>query len=172
MASEYGRFGTISAKSDVFSFGVLLLEIVPGRKNISYRSPEHVENLLSYVSTSHYPSIFSIKLFAFRIQVWKYWKKKRILKLIDPVLRDGGLIEAMTQCIHIGLLCVAENAVDRPTLAAVGLILDGHNQSLLPPSPPAFLMHISGSTTSGTSMVDQPAVLSVNEVSWTEPYGR
>ncbi|GAB2267240.1 hypothetical protein Dimus_002225 [Dionaea muscipula] len=152
MAPEYGRFGIISAKSDVFSFGVLLLEIVTGRKNISYGSPEHVENLLSYV--------------------WKYWKKKRILKLIDPVLRDGGVKEAMTQCIHIGLLCVAENAVDRPTMAAVGLILDGHTQSLPPPSQPAFLMHISGSTPPGTSMVDQPAVLSVNEVSLTEPYGR
>jgi hypothetical protein len=44
----YGQFST---KSDVFSFGVLILEIVSGKKNNYFRNGENVNDLLSYVST-------------------------------------------------------------------------------------------------------------------------
>ena len=50
MAPEYAMHGQFSVKSDVFSFGVLLLEIVSGQKNNCFRNGEHVEDLLSYVS--------------------------------------------------------------------------------------------------------------------------
>jgi hypothetical protein len=43
--------GQFSVKSDVFSFGVLVLEIVSGQKNNCFRNGENVEDLLSYVST-------------------------------------------------------------------------------------------------------------------------
>ena len=51
MAPEYAMHGQFSVKSDVFSFGVLLLEMLSGKKNICFRHGEHVEDLLSYVST-------------------------------------------------------------------------------------------------------------------------
>ena len=51
MAPEYAIHGHISVKSDVFSFGVLLLEIVSGQRNGSFRDGENLEHLLSYVST-------------------------------------------------------------------------------------------------------------------------
>jgi len=47
MAPEYAMDGTVSFMQDVYSFGVLLLEIVSGRKN--HRS----FNLIAYVSTDH-----------------------------------------------------------------------------------------------------------------------
>ena len=50
MPPEYAMHGQFSIKSDVFSFGVLLLEIISGRKNISFQNGENIENLLSYVS--------------------------------------------------------------------------------------------------------------------------
>ena len=52
MAPEYAINGQFSVKSDVFSFGVLLLEILCGQKNTSFCNGENVENLLSYVSKS------------------------------------------------------------------------------------------------------------------------
>lgn len=53
MAPEYAMHGQFSIKSDVFSFGVLLLEIVSGQKNSSFnRNGEDVEDLLTYVSTN------------------------------------------------------------------------------------------------------------------------
>ena len=50
MPPEYAMHGQFSVKSDVFSFGVLVLEIISGRKNISFQNGENIENLLSYVS--------------------------------------------------------------------------------------------------------------------------
>lgn len=50
--------GKFSTKSDVFSFGVVMLEIISGRKNTGFYNPEQVMNLLGYVSGST-PSILS-----------------------------------------------------------------------------------------------------------------
>jgi len=50
MAPEYAMHGQFSVKSDVFSFGVLVLEIVSGQKNTCFRNGESVEDLLSFVS--------------------------------------------------------------------------------------------------------------------------
>lgn len=51
MSPEYAMFGQFSEKSDVFSFGVMVLEIITGRKNIYSPEPRRiVDGLLSYVS--------------------------------------------------------------------------------------------------------------------------
>ena len=50
MSPEYAMQGQFSEKSDVFSFGVLLLEIVSGRKNTSFYNDQHCFSLLGYVS--------------------------------------------------------------------------------------------------------------------------
>lgn len=51
MAPEYARHGKFSAKSDVFSFGVIILEIVSGQKNSGFRDGEH---LLTFVSLTSF----------------------------------------------------------------------------------------------------------------------
>lgn len=55
MSPEYALDGLFSIKSDVFSFGVVLLEIVSGRRNTGFYESEEALNLLGYVSekTSH-----------------------------------------------------------------------------------------------------------------------
>ena len=49
MAPEYAMEGLFSVKSDVFSFGVLQLEIISGRKNTRFYLYEHGQSLLTYV---------------------------------------------------------------------------------------------------------------------------
>jgi serine/threonine protein kinase len=49
MAPEYVLHGIFSAKSDVFSFGVLVLEIVTGRRNAFTQHSGPSEDLLTYV---------------------------------------------------------------------------------------------------------------------------
>lgn len=49
MAPEYALYGLFSVKSDVFSFGLLLLEIVIGKKNRCFRHPHHHHGLIEYV---------------------------------------------------------------------------------------------------------------------------
>ncbi|KAK2980467.1 hypothetical protein RJ640_015990 [Escallonia rubra] len=124
MAPEYVMHGQFSVKSDVFSFGVLVLEIVSGQKNSCFRIGENVEDLLSYA--------------------WKYWREGTDSNLIDPVLRaNSGSIRDIKRCIHIGLLCVQENVASRPTMASVVLMLNSFSITLSLPSEPAFFMHSS-----------------------------
>ena len=51
MSPEYAMLGQFSEKSDVFSFGVMVLEIITGKKNASsHESHRIADGLLSYVS--------------------------------------------------------------------------------------------------------------------------
>lgn len=50
MSPEYAMEGRFSEKSDVFSFGVLLLEIVSGRRNSSFYDDEQAMSILGFVS--------------------------------------------------------------------------------------------------------------------------
>ena len=52
MSLEYAMHGEFSEKSDVYNFGVLILEIISGKKNSSFES-EGAEDLLSYVSMNY-----------------------------------------------------------------------------------------------------------------------
>jgi serine/threonine protein kinase len=60
IAPEYAWKGQFSVKSDVFSFGVLVLEIVSGQKP-SFRNGDDMEHLTSHVSTTIYKSDTSLK---------------------------------------------------------------------------------------------------------------
>ena len=57
MSPEYAMHGRFSVKSDVFSFGVLILEIISGKKNNYFYQSEHDKDLLNYVSVDQIISI-------------------------------------------------------------------------------------------------------------------
>ncbi|CAI0407085.1 unnamed protein product [Linum tenue] len=153
MAPEYAMHGQFSAKSDVFSFGVLVLEIVSGHQNCYVHSGSTIESLISYV--------------------YKNWRNGTYTNLVDPSLgtRPGAEV---ARCIHIGLLCVQENINDRPTMAAVALMLCSHSVTLPLPSKPAFFLHTgnSNSTGGGSSSSGEAHSFSRNEVSLSEFYPR
>ena len=56
MAPEYAINGIFSIKSDVFSFGILLLEIISGKKNRGWFHPDHSLNLVEHVSSQQISS--------------------------------------------------------------------------------------------------------------------
>ncbi|CAI0467899.1 unnamed protein product [Linum tenue] len=117
MAPEYAMEGLFSVKSDVYSFGVLVLEIVTGRRNTSFRSSDHV-NLIGYA--------------------WELWSEGRALDLVDPSVRGSSPQEEQLRCIQLGMLCVQDNPVQRPTMAAVMLTLESDSPSLPMPRQPTF----------------------------------
>uniref|UniRef100_A0A6N2L138 non-specific serine/threonine protein kinase n=1 Tax=Salix viminalis TaxID=40686 RepID=A0A6N2L138_SALVM len=140
MAPEYAMQGHFSVKSDVFSFGVLVLEIVTGKKN-SFRNGDDIEHLMSHA--------------------WKNWREGTAQNIIDPVLSNGSATEMM-RCIHIGLLCVQENVADRPTMASVVLMLSSSSLTLQIPSQPAFFMG------NNTYQSDMSSSLGITQGKWNE----
>ncbi|XP_077220998.1 cysteine-rich receptor-like protein kinase 7 [Tasmannia lanceolata] len=119
MAPEYAMEGLFSVKSDVFSFGVLLLEIVSGKRNSRLFLTQYRQRLLVYA--------------------WRLWSEGKSLELIDPLLMESCSTSEVIRCIHISLLCVQENAADRPTMSFVVLMLGSESISLPQPAkPPNF----------------------------------
>ncbi|KAK9989548.1 hypothetical protein SO802_029787 [Lithocarpus litseifolius] len=119
MSPEYALEGIFSIKSDVFSFGVLLLEIVSGRKNTGFYQTDSF-HLLGYA--------------------WELWTSDRGSDLVDPLLDDVSSDRAALKYVNIGLLCVQENAADRPTMSDVVAMLSSESMALPYPKQPAFLM--------------------------------
>lgn len=63
MAPEYAIYGQFSVKSDAYSFGVLVLEILSGRKSTTYLSQtSNAEDLRSYVSIDRNSGIVALEL--------------------------------------------------------------------------------------------------------------
>ncbi|ONI34226.1 hypothetical protein PRUPE_1G469300 [Prunus persica] len=153
MAPEYAMHGQFSVKSDVYSFGVLLLEIVSGQKNNALCHGGNV-NLLNCV--------------------WKSWKEgEKTSNLIDPTLKTGLTTEIM-RCIHIGLLCVQPNTIERPTMASVVLMLTSNSLTLPVPSQPFSVIQPETPTKVIRSNPSQNNSVqkSVNEASLTELFPR
>ncbi|KAF3643960.1 G-type lectin S-receptor-like serine/threonine-protein kinase [Capsicum annuum] len=119
MSPEYAVDGIFSVKSDVFSFGVLVLEIVSCKRNRGFVHEDHNLNLLGHA--------------------WKLYKEDRSLELIDEQLADSCHISQALRSIQVGLLCVQQRPDDRPNMSSVVLMLG--NESLLPEAKePGFFM--------------------------------
>ncbi|XP_057796270.1 G-type lectin S-receptor-like serine/threonine-protein kinase At1g11300 isoform X2 [Salvia miltiorrhiza] len=131
MAPEYALRGIFSEKSDMYSFGVLLLEIVSGKKN----------------SSSYDQQLF------LTAHAWKLWNEGEIVNLMDPEIHDSGVEDDIVRYANVGLLCVQEMAADRPNASTVLSMLSCEIVELPRPKQPAFLgMQSSPATESATTV--------------------
>uniref|UniRef100_A0A453A181 Cysteine-rich receptor-like protein kinase 25 n=3 Tax=Aegilops tauschii subsp. strangulata TaxID=200361 RepID=A0A453A181_AEGTS len=134
MAPEYVMRGNYSVKSDVFSFGVLVLEIVMGRKNSDCYNSHQSQDLLT--------------------TVWEHWTAGTVLEMADPSMNKSDAL----RCIHVGLLCIQGNPTDRPMMSTVAMMLGGDTFSLPAPSKPAFYSTNAGANSSTGSSMSIPSV--------------
>nr|XP_023879262.1 G-type lectin S-receptor-like serine/threonine-protein kinase B120 [Quercus suber] len=117
MAPEYAMEGYLSVKTDVFSYGVLVLEIVSGRKNHDTKLSSEKQDLLNYT--------------------WMLYQAGRTLELIDPTVAKYNPDEA-AMCIQLGLLCCQQSVAERPDINAVHLMLLGDSFTLPRPGKPGI----------------------------------
>ncbi|WOL07793.1 hypothetical protein Cni_G16542 [Canna indica] len=150
MSPEYAMDGIFSVKSDVFSFGVLILEIITSRRNRGLYHSSHHLNLIGHV--------------------WTLWKEDKVFEIVDKSIADSFSMAEILSCMKVGLLCVQELPRDRPTMSSVVRLL-GSDSTLLPePKQPGYTNSngLSNDTDSSTSTQH----LSANNVSMTVLEGR
>ena len=88
MSPEYAIDGLFSVKSDIFSFGVLVLEIVSGKKNRGFYHPDHDFNLLGHVSLNQ--KIFFLRIVKPIIFLYLFTFYMLLFSLIQNFFRRGN----------------------------------------------------------------------------------
>uniref|UniRef100_A0A453D314 Protein kinase domain-containing protein n=1 Tax=Aegilops tauschii subsp. strangulata TaxID=200361 RepID=A0A453D314_AEGTS len=121
MSPEYAMKGVFSVKSDAYSYGVLLLEVVSGLK---ISSPHHLimdfRNLIDYA--------------------WNLLKDGNTRDFLDTVLLKSCSLHEVSLCIHVGLLCVQDSPSARPLMSLVVSMLDNEVMPLPTPKQPLYFV--------------------------------
>ncbi|XAR68187.1 Non-specific serine/threonine protein kinase [Bertholletia excelsa] len=105
MAPEYAMRGYLTDKADVYSFGIVALEIVSGKSNTNYRPKEEFVYLLDW---------------AYVLQ-----EQGNLLELVDPNLGSNYSKEEAMCMLHVGLLCTNPSPTLRPSMSSVVSMLEG-----------------------------------------------
>eukprot|EP00253_Pinus_taeda_P008157 PITA_08157 len=129
MPPEYARLGQVSVKTDVYSFGILVLEIIKGRKNTDYNLPPEMHILLGWNDEA---SVI--------MQVWKSYEAGNIVGIIDGAIIETWDEKQAVRCIQVGLLCIQAEASLHPPMSTVTSMLSLDSiTDIRDPIKPAFV---------------------------------
>lgn len=121
MAPEYVVHGHLTQKADVYSYGVLVLEILSGRKCVDPRLPSPI--LLQWA--------------------WNLYERNESINIVDPKLEVQGMSEneqgQVVRVVVIAFLCVQGLSSQRPSMSMVLNMLTGDSDILVTPSAPALI---------------------------------
>ncbi|CAN6713312.1 unnamed protein product [Malus baccata var. baccata] len=120
IAPEYAIRGQLTRKADVYSFGVLLLEIVSGRCNTN-------------------PQLDGQYLLE---RTWQLYEQRALVGLVDTSMRDDCDTEEACRFLQIGLICTHDTPKLRPHMTTVIKMLTGevdvNDCNLQPVAKPGF----------------------------------
>lgn len=124
LAPEWLTSSAISEKTDVYSFGMVLLEIVSGRKNCFFRTQSHSMDD-EYSSGGHSSSSSGAELVYFPLFALEMHEQGRYLELADPRLEGRVTSEEVKKLMRVALCCVHEEPSLRPNMASIVGMLEG-----------------------------------------------
>nr|GEZ54637.1 cysteine-rich receptor-like protein kinase 2 [Tanacetum cinerariifolium] len=124
MAPEYLAHGQLTEKADIYSFGVLLLEVVTGIENNRSKTLEYTDSLVAIA--------------------WRHFQQNKVEEIFDPNLMmhiypNSICQEEAIKVVHIGLLCTQEDPSLRPSMSRVLKMLAKDDEPLPAPSNPPFM---------------------------------
>ncbi|KAA8526771.1 hypothetical protein F0562_009000 [Nyssa sinensis] len=105
LAPEYAIRGQLTRKADIYSFGVLLLEIVSGRCNTDKQLPVEEQYLLE--------------------RAWELHERGELVGLVDTFMKGDFDVNEACRFLKIGLLCTQEMPKLRPSMSTVVKMLTG-----------------------------------------------
>ncbi|KAI6682418.1 hypothetical protein NL676_036299 [Syzygium grande] len=149
---EYVRKGIYSVKYDVYSFGVLLLQIISGKRTSCYYGLNENLNLLEYA--------------------YEQWKDDKCMEFIDPSLDDSSSSCKLMRCMQVALLCVQEKPGDRPSVLEVSSMLKNEAAAVNSPKKPAFSIKKDEDEDEDDKCLLKEAIHSVNDASVSELFPR
>ncbi|KAK9119760.1 hypothetical protein Scep_017853 [Stephania cephalantha] len=118
MAPEYIAKGQLTEKVDVYSYGVLALEIVSGVQNNKFKQTDSADSLVT--------------------STWKHFQSNNVSEIIDKSMEDKDM-EQIKRAVHVGLLCTQEVPSQRPSMTDIIDMLKQKDRYLRMPSKPPFV---------------------------------
>ncbi|KAG2601281.1 probable serine/threonine-protein kinase PBL23 [Panicum virgatum] len=115
-APEYAMTGKLTKMSDIYSFGVVLLELITGRRAIDVDRPSEEQVLVHWA--------------------WPMLRdKKRFMRLADPLLGRRYPVKGLYQALAVASMCLQEEAASRPGISDVVAALSFLADQTYYPSP-------------------------------------
>ncbi|KAL0856879.1 hypothetical protein Bca101_062033 [Brassica carinata] len=148
MSPEYAWAGLFSEKSDIYSFGVLMLEIISGEKISRFTFGDERKGLVAYA--------------------WESWCESGGFNLLDRDLNHSSKAFEVARCVQVGLLCVQHEAADRPNTLQVMSMLTS-TTDLPIPKQPIFAVQNVETSNDGSMSKD---LFSVNDLTHSVIQGR
>ncbi|XP_025796907.1 cysteine-rich receptor-like protein kinase 2 isoform X3 [Panicum hallii] len=152
-APEYAIHGQLSEKVDTYSFGVVVLEILSGRKSNDTKLDPETQYLLEWV--------------------WKLYESDNLLALVDESLDpEEYKPDEVKRIMEIALLCTQSAVAARPMMSEVVVLLLTRNDPELQPTRPTFIdatSRVRGETSTSSSSSASKATVSVSQVSGRGP---
>ncbi|KAF2583935.1 hypothetical protein F2Q70_00036420 [Brassica cretica] len=137
IAPEYLSTGQSSEKTDVFGFGILLLELITGQKALDFGRSSHQKGvmldwiglLVSIEERLHFSSVWSVYWSKSETcstwQVKKLHQEGKLKQLIDKDLNDKYDRVELEEIVQVALLCTQFNPSNRPKMSEVMKMLEG-----------------------------------------------
>ncbi|XP_028783151.1 cold-responsive protein kinase 1-like isoform X3 [Neltuma alba] len=123
-APEYAIHGQLSEKVDIYSFGIVLLEIITGQKSKAFKDHGDAEDEFLLP------------------KAWKLYERGIHIELVDDTLDPNDYnAEEVKKIIEIGLLCTQASAELRPSMSEVIVLLQGNDllENMMKPAMPIMI---------------------------------